>query len=165
MPNASTLIQEWSLSTEADSAIDSIAGADLGYKYKVHRLKLATPIVLTSGGLYLGLNNSDFHTGFIYNGYVRDNVLPHTRRTFEITGGIWGPNRNLDSLDYVASLLVPQIICALEVPVLAGRDTSFCPGGSTVLTAPDTGTYVWMLTYTPVDGKPKTLKGTSVLLR
>ena len=29
----------------------------------------------------------------------------------------------------------------------------------------DTGTYVWMLTYTPVDGKPKTLKGTSVLLR
>ena len=29
----------------------------------------------------------------------------------------------------------------------------------------DTGTYVWFLNYTPVGGKPKTSKGTSVLIR
>ena len=32
-------------------------------------------------------------------------------------------------------------------------------------TPQDTGTYVWFLNYTPVGGKPNTLKGTSVLIR
>ncbi|MES2387050.1 MAG: hypothetical protein V4543_03530, partial [Bacteroidota bacterium] len=145
LPNASTQIQSWDITSDSSYATDTLGASvnDFGYIYVRHRLRLTAPLRIDSGGVYLGLTNPFFNLDTYSNGYVSDIVQPHSNRTFEITGGTWGAHRNRDSVDFSASIVTSLEVCSLQAPVLAGRDTSFCPGGSAVLNMPDTGNYVW----------------------
>ncbi|MES2389131.1 MAG: T9SS type A sorting domain-containing protein [Bacteroidota bacterium] len=121
IPGPATLVKQWDLTAGDQFVVDTIGPAGAFFLVK-HRVPLDSNYTITSGGVYIGLGASPIQTQLAYNAYLSDNVLPHSRRTYEVTGGVWGSHRNRDSVDFAAGLVLvapDTVIIQGNKPVIA----------------------------------------------
>ena len=65
-----------------------------------HRVILATPIRLDSGGIYISFTPDITRTSVNFNLFMRDDQGPFSNLAYEVPGGVWGIHRSNGTFDY-----------------------------------------------------------------
>lgn len=110
-----------------------------------HTMTLSRPIIWKEGPIYAGVF-MDRTTRFLWNGVAAETDNVASYRSLEMPGGVWGENRNRDSVDYAISLIVTRDTSNVFYPaanITASGVTTFCQGGSVTLTSNPATSYLW----------------------